>query len=352
MIYNKNIKYQVLESRMNYTNEERTKALNVSLTFLASSLGFTPIRIGNYFSLKEMDSLRIYDDKTWYRWSGKGERKGGTQIDFMLEFGNCNSVPEAIKIINGNKIDNITINHVSDYKQLKEKDMVLPKKNTDYKRLYAYLIKTRKISVEVVNYFVKNHLIYEEESHHNIVFLGKDPEGKIKYAGLRGTADLYGKKFKGDVYGNDKNYGVNLVNKECDEIKVFESVIDLMSYMDITKDYTSNKIVLGMVEDNPLEQFLKDYAHISKICFCLDNDDAGNNHVEVYKTKYKEYDVSIEIPSYGKDWNESLIFLKENVKVKGCDSSIKGQKEAENNELVAEEAENMPERKRNGLRSR
>ena len=42
-----------------YTNEEREKALEVSLTALASSLGYTPIRQGRHFSLKEMDSLVI-----------------------------------------------------------------------------------------------------------------------------------------------------------------------------------------------------------------------------------------------------------------------------------------------------
>ena len=65
--------------------------------------------------------------------------------------------------------------------------------------------------------------------HHNIVYCGYDPEGKIRYAGMRGTADLYGKKFKMDVPGNDKNYGVNIVRKESVDLKVFESVIDCMS---------------------------------------------------------------------------------------------------------------------------
>ena len=70
-----------------YTNEERESAMQVSLTSLARSLGYTPIKQGSLWTLKEMDSLKIHNDKSWYRWSGRGNRTGGSQIDFLMEFG-------------------------------------------------------------------------------------------------------------------------------------------------------------------------------------------------------------------------------------------------------------------------
>ncbi len=36
-------------------------------------------------------------------------------------------------------------------------------------------------------------------------FVGKDTEGIPRFASQRGTLDKYGKPFKGDVTGNDKN---------------------------------------------------------------------------------------------------------------------------------------------------
>lgn len=306
--------YQRYGTVLRYTEDERNRALEVSLTSLAASMGYTPIRQGNNFILKEMDSLVIYNDCSWNRWSGKGTIKGGTQIDFLLEFGNVATVPEAIHQLlsfKGEHVQSPVISH--DRESSGRKEFALPPKNKNYKRLFAYLIKTRGLSAEVVQDFVHQNLIYEDSVHHNIVYCGRDPEGEVRYAGLRGTADIYGKKFKMDVPGNDKNYGVNIVNPASDEVKVFESVIDCMSYIDMTGDRTSNKLVLGMVADNPLEQFLKDYSHIKKISLCLDNDPAGQQATIRLGAKYENqgYDVSVEIPFGGKDWNEVLLNNRE-----------------------------------------
>ncbi len=46
-------------------------------------LGYTVTRIGRYYSTKEMDSLRIKNRRTWYRYS---ERVGGDAITFLQHF--------------------------------------------------------------------------------------------------------------------------------------------------------------------------------------------------------------------------------------------------------------------------
>lgn len=307
---------------LSYTDDERQRALDVSLTSLAASLGYTPVRKGQHFSLKEMDSLIIYNDRSWHRWSGKGNITGGSQIDFLLEFGSVSSVPEAINYLLRFKGEAVEEHSAKAPEPEKPREFVLPKKNENQRRLFAYLIKTRGLSQEVVSDWVHRKLIYEDAVHHNIVYCGRDPEGKIRYAGLRGTADLYGKKFKMDVPGNDKNYGVNIVNHESGELKVFEAVIDCMSYIDLYGDNVSNKLVLGMVEDNPLQQFLKDYDHIKKIVFCLDNDAAGRKSIYGdpsigrigLKEKYERlgYEVEVEVPAAGKDFNECLLITRNN----------------------------------------
>lgn len=212
---------------MQYTQQDKANALETSLTHLASCMGYTPKKVGRCHTLKEMDSIRIYNDRTWYRWSNTGTRIGGTQIDFVLEFGNANSVPEAVhQLLNLQGISpeyraNKNTEYTSDRKEFK-----LPNRAESYRIAYAYLIKTRGLSKEIVDYFVKNKIMYEDKDFHNLVFVGRDASGKIRYATKHGTRDAYGQKYKGDVAGNDKNYGVNIVNKDSDVLKVFEASID------------------------------------------------------------------------------------------------------------------------------
>ena len=55
--------------QMRYTKEELAIAKQVDLCEVASYLGYTVRRIGKYHTLKEMDSIRIYDRSHWFRWS-------------------------------------------------------------------------------------------------------------------------------------------------------------------------------------------------------------------------------------------------------------------------------------------
>lgn len=328
------------------SNEDIETAKSCSLTRLAAYMGYSVKKVGNLFTLNEMDSIRIYNDRTWYRFSERGNRTGGSIIDFYMEFSgedNFQNAVNAILNLNGltkqqpggspahsfTKTKKAPEPKAAEKPEATKKEFVLPKAADSYKRAYAYLMKTRGLSLQVINYFVKElKLLYEEDSHHNIVFIGKDHEGNAKYAALRGTMDLYGKKFKGDVYGSDKDFGVNIVNLNDSELKVFESTIDMMSYMDITGDYHSNKIAVGMLSDNSLNRFLEYYKHIKEISFCIDGDLPAKNALygkeqpdgktsvgllEKYKRLgYKTSDESAPYNSKNKDYNDTLKDLKEN----------------------------------------
>ena len=323
----------------NYTDEEILQAKETSLTELAAHYGYHPIRVGNLYSLKEHDSVRIYNDRTWYRWSraGNGKDSGGSQIDFLIQFCGVESVAEAIQRL----LEFQGVYRISSLERERGEVQALFRiKRSRWKRKKERIYSSRRCtgglsaSIRIFNkdkrtvsvfvdYFVKDlKILYEESEHHNLVFLGKDKEGVVRYATERGTADIYGKKYRGDVAGNDKNFGINIVNAESDELKVFEANIDLMSYMDVTGDYSSNKLVLGMTADNPLIQFLKDYQHIKRIGFCLDNHAAGMRAMYGESEKklggqekegllkkyadmgYETYTDIVPSQSGCKDWNE------------------------------------------------
>ena len=71
-----------------FSEQELAIAKSVDLTAVASYLGYTVKRIGQYHTLKEMDSIRIYQRTNWFRWSKKQEQgeNGGSQIDFLRVF--------------------------------------------------------------------------------------------------------------------------------------------------------------------------------------------------------------------------------------------------------------------------
>ena len=199
-------------------------------------------------------------------------------------------------------------------KEIPKEPFVLPPKSETSRRLYGYLMKQRRLSKQVIDFWIKKGLLYESGKYHNLVFVGKDPEGVPRFASQRGTLDKYGKPFKGDVTGNDKTYGVNLVDRNSDTLYVYEAAIDAMSDMELRGDYRNNILVLGMLSDGPLEKFLKDYSHIRNIQFCLDNDPPGRQAVKKLARKYTlmNYEVFVRLPPMGKDYNAFLQYKKEN----------------------------------------
>lgn len=319
-----------------FTEEELRIAKSVDLTAVAASLGYTVRKVGRYHTLKEMDSMRIYDKSHWFRWSRQYERgnNGGSQIDFLrvfcgmdvkeavfwlLDFAGYCRIPEAER--------KVPLKHqVKKPKVEEKKPFILPEPSPDNSYLYDYLNKERAISRAVIDYFVSSDLIYESRHYHNIVFRGNDKDGVTKFASMRGVFDKEGKPFKCDVAGNDKNYGFNMVNEDSNELVVFEAAIDLMSYVDIFWDFDSNKLALGMLADAPLETFLKEHPNITSIRFCLDGDEPGKKASEELAKKYYGlgYDVEEVPPPAGfKDYNEWLKFTKLNMILKSETKTVR-----------------------------
>lgn len=316
------------------TENEIALAKEVAIEKIASAMGYTPIRKGNYISLREMDSLMINTAKNqWIRYS---DQSHGSSVDFIMQFGNFTFQEAVVLCLNyeniPREIQNQEVNYQNEINKKIErrkalevqgkKEMVLPEKAENYRRLYAYLIKTRKLSKGTVDYFVKNHYCYEEKNYHNIVFLGKDSKGIIKHAAKRGTNDFGGIKgtgFKGDVEGNDKNYGFNLVqDSESEQVVVFEAAIDLMSHYEIEKS-KDNLLSLAMLSDKPLQTFLYEHPKVKKIIFALDHDFRGAKAKEDLMQKYKKmgYDVAeYSFPGECKDVNDYLKQIKKKLKKK------------------------------------
>lgn len=217
--------------------------------------------------------------------------------------------------------------------------MILPEKAEKYSRLYAYLINTRKIDKDVINYFVKEKMLYQEKEHGNAVFVGYDKDKVPKYAAMRGT-NTY-KTFKGDLENSDKSYGFSKAGISR-KIIVFESPIDLMSYMTLQKiigndDAHHHLLSLGGTAHVALDRYLKENDSIDTIRLCLDNDNAGYKGTKSIAEAYKDYKIEYEIYS-AKDFNEYLQKRIDN----GIEKNLANTNETYN-EVIANEREDFME---------
>ena len=254
-------------------------------------------------SQAEMDSLRIKDRRTWFRYS---QNTGGDAITFLQQF--CGkSFPEAVEYLltfHGKARDA----PIPQPKPISPKqEFSLPPRNADDRRVFAYLRK-RGIAAQVIRQFLNAGLLYEDAVHHNCVFVGRDESGQAKYAGLRGTYDREGKGFRGDVTGSDKRVGFALpYDRSSDQVFVFEAPIDLMSYLTLHRN-TSNALALCGLYDGALQAYLADHPQIKRIELCLDADGPGREAARQFQDKYAAlgYAVTVEEPRSGKDWNEYL----------------------------------------------
>ena len=173
------------EIKRRFTDTEMQTARETDLPELLTHLGYQVKRIGRYYTTAEMDSLRIKDRRTWFRYS---QGIGGDAITFLQHF--CNqSFPEAVEYLltfQGRPRDAPVKTKPVTKQDKPPKEFALPPRNADDRRVFAYLRK-RGIAAQVIRQFMNSGSLYEDAVHHNCVFVGRDHTGQAKYAGLRGT---------------------------------------------------------------------------------------------------------------------------------------------------------------------
>ena len=286
----------------------------ISITEYARQMGFTPVKIGSYYTLKEHDSVRIDPRKNIFFRNSTGDR--GTVIDFVMAFKGV-SCGEAIKLL----CDEIELPKV--YKEQnsvpqKKKELILPAKARNMKNVFAYLVKTRCINQKIVQEMVDRDMLYQDERN-NCVFVSRNKNGKSVFATVRGTNT--DKKWVGDVSGCDYSHSFFIDNCSRNLI-VTESVIDAMSMMDIKEQKGENHQEYNYLSVSGLGKSREALGyHLGKTLYdivflAFDNDDKGREIAKEMKKHIEsinqDISVSMLIPEAAKDWNEEL------QKEKGC----------------------------------
>lgn len=288
------------------TNIENIKQ-NIQITDYARYLGFTPVKVGRWYSLKEHDSVRIDPERNIFFRNSTGEH--GSIIDFAMAFTGegLQDVMRDLKKYLGEDPEPARMVIKDRIRGAKNDILVLPDKDKDHRNVFAYLTKTRNIDKAVVSFMLKKRYLYQDTKK-NCVFVSYEGERPI-FASLRGTNTH--RRYVADVPGSDYTKG-QLFRNGRDILCITESVIDAMSLMTLTGDpekydYLS---LSGVGKTEPIYYYIEKDGYKGLI-FALDNDEAGIEAASAIKEEIitkglmKEDQIVICLPDK-KDWNEEL----------------------------------------------
>ena len=283
---------------MTYTQAQIDKANAVDLEKFLRAQGETLVRSGKEYRWKAHDSLTVCGNK-WFRHS---QSKGGLPVDFVMEFYG-KSFPEAVQMLTGEPGE-----AQPEADPAPSPAFRLPLRNVTNANILNYLTQERKLSPSLVNFFIAAGDIYEDSSHHNVVFVGRDADGHPRYASNRGINE----KFRQDAAGAEKAFG--FAHRGTDkQLLVFEAPIDLLSFIELfPKNWQQhNYLSLGGVSGKALRQFLSERPDVERVFLCLDADKAGEDACKRLAALLPDTVSVTRIQPCMKDWNDVLVHRAE-----------------------------------------
>ena len=283
---------------MTYTQAQIDRANAANLEDFLRAQGETLVRSGKEYRWKTHDSLTVCGNK-WFRHS---QSRGGFPVDFVMEFYG-KSFPEAVQMLTGEPGE-----AQPEADPAPSPAFRLPLRNVTNANILSYLTQERKLSPSLVNFFIAAGDIYEDSSHHNVVFVGRDADGHPRYASSRGIQE----KFRQDVAGAEKAFG--FAHRGTDkQLLVFEAPIDLLSFIELfPKNWQQhNYLSLGGVSGKALRQFLSERPDVERVFLCLDADKAGEDACKRLAALLPDTVSVTRIQPCMKDWNDVLVHRAE-----------------------------------------
>ena len=292
-----------------FTDEQKVLANSVDLEEFLRMRGEKLERVGIEHKLIYYDSSGKHDSITirGSKWFDHKNQIGGGAIKFMQEFYDMD-FQTAVQELLGQTVTPLSHSPPKVSAKEEKKEFRLPEANTNMHRVYAYLIKQRFISPDIISHFAKQHTLYEDKEHHNAVFVGVDENGVPRQASKRST-NSYGNSFRITCQGSDTRYSFAHFG-ESKRLYVFEAPIDMMSFLTLyPKDWQKHSyIAMNGVYENAVLTALKNHSNLSEVILCVDNDEGGIEAVDRLKDILNENgysNVKRLAPPY-KDWNEVL----------------------------------------------
>ncbi len=287
-----------------FTEEQKQRARETDLVDLLQRQGYKLKKEGKQYVWGSGSDKVSIKGNYWYH---QYEQVGGDAVDFIKKFEN-KSYPDAVLYLLEEQGERVTM---PESEEEPPKPFELPKKNSDMRRVYAYLFKKRCIDREILNTFIHYGLIYETEKYHNAVFIGFDKERKAVHAHLRATVSE--SSFRMNIESSNPEYSFNWKGRS-NHVFVFEAPIDMLSYISDHKEGWKQHTYVAScgVGDIALNKMLEDNPQIDTIHLCRDNDGAGHKANKRTQGNFAgtKYTIQIELSKY-KDWNADRMGIEE-----------------------------------------
>lgn len=298
---------------IHFTDQQKEQAAGVDLAAFLESRGEKLIRSGRDMRLDRDHSVTIRGNE----WFDHATQKGGGTISFVRQFYDLD-YPSAVSLLLGG--GSVAYPTAKERVQEPPKPFALPPANKDTRRVFAYLVKHRCIASEVVSYFVRAGLLYEDAEYHNAVFVGTDEQGIPRHAHKRST-NSFGKAFRINVEGSLPQYSFHYLGADG-ALFVFEAPVDMMSYLTLHPERWQEHSYVACCGTSflPVEKILERMHRVEEVFLCLDNDVAGHTASKRMVDLLTEKGiVSQRLVPAEKDWNEVLTTMgQQKEEVRSC----------------------------------
>ena len=280
-----------------FTEEQKQQAAGTDLEAFLQSRGEKLIPSGREKRLASDHSVTIRGSE----WYDHAEERGGNAISFLQRYYNM-SFPEAMQALLGGDF------RPAEIAQPEPKPFALPVANSDMRRVFAYLTKTRGIDGRIVSAFAHTGILYEDAKYHNAVFLGLDESVIARHAHVRST-NSQGKTFRINIEGSDPRYSFHRIGTNG-SLFVFEAPIDLLSHISLyPQGWQENSYVACCgTSIQPVLKTLEMMPRAETVVLCLDNDEAGQKATARMTEQLEAEGLAVmtQIPKRT-DWNDELL---------------------------------------------
>ncbi len=283
-----------------FTPEQKERAATVDLEEFLLRQGEKLIKSGQEKRLASDHSVTVRGCE----WFDHASNEGGRAVSFVQKYYGKSYV-EAMSMLLGEDAE-MAYPQAKKQEAAPQKPFLPPVPNANMHRVFAYLLKTRGLDADVVSYFARKKMLYEDAAHHNAVFIGTDEGGCPRHAHLRST-NSFGKAFRLNVESSDPRYSFHHTGTDG-SLYVFEAPIDMLSYISMNPDnwQAHSYVACCGTSPQPVLQMLK--PDTKMVYLCLDNDDAGHAASKRVAALLQERGVDTQrlVPEL-KDWNDDLL---------------------------------------------
>ncbi len=300
---------------------------NIPIQDYAASRGFQLERKGKYFKIvgeknnSDFSSVMINSETNRYKHYSI-DRKPRSIIDFVMELDGCdqataiNTLKSLIDTYDLETAEVIEKSH-KPKREIQNTELILPERADTSKNVYAYLTKTRCINKNIVDHFIYNGNLYQDE-HNNCVFVRYNRQGKPTFCSKHGT-NTY-RDFKWEDPNSDYIHCF-FIDNGADTLIVNEAIIDTMSIMSIIEDCGrqindfSYVNLSGAPKWEAVNNILAENPLIKNVVLACDNDNGGFTAMDNIRKSISEHFPNVKttdfLPKTENDWNEQLQFIRE-----------------------------------------